>query len=426
MGLWNWLMNLVFPPIQRDVSRLKIPENLVDVVLETVDVSGGPLKEHHRRRGWRDPRLLPKRAPFIRLRKRPPWISYDESKRLFSATMRTRDRRLRDLLPDEEQLRRLQLPIWKTEQDVADALGISVRKLRFYSIHRERETIQHYVTFSIPKRQGGKRLIMAPKKKLKALLRQFLELLVNRLPVSDCAHGFRVGRSVKTNAQLHVKKAFVVKFDIKDFFPTLHFGRLRGYLIAMGYGFPVATALATLMTEPERQPVRIDQNVFFVPVSSRYCIQGAPTSPGLANAIFLKADHRLYKLAQKLGYVYSRYADDLVFSGDDGEKLSALFHLVPKILREEGFAVNADKTRVMRSSNHQVITGVTVNHTLGLSKKERKLLRATIHRFAVDPARATVPRSVLQGKIAWLQMLNPSQAEKLRRQLARQVPPAMT
>jgi hypothetical protein len=97
--------------------------------------------------------------------KRKNVMPLGEAKRLFSGTMRTRNRNLRDLVMDEEQLKRYGLPVWKTEQDVATALGISLKELWFFSIHRECERQPHYVTFAIPKRNGGKRLIMAPKTK---------------------------------------------------------------------------------------------------------------------------------------------------------------------------------------------------------------------------------------------------------------------
>ncbi len=421
MSLWNWLKSLFSPTIRRDVSQLDVPANAIDAVHESVDLTGKPLKEHHLRRGWRDPRLLPKKAPLLRLRKRPLWIPFQEACRLFSATLRTKNRAIRDLLPDEEQLRRFGLPVWKTESDLAEALGITVGMLRHFSIHREREAVPHYVTFAIPKRDGSPRLIMAPKRRLKDILRILHALLIERLPVHSAAHGFRRERSVRTNAEPHVGKTFVVRLDIRDFFPSLHVGRVRGYLVALGYGYPVAAVLATLMTEAERQPVEVDGKLFHVPVSSRYCVQGAPTSPGLANAIFLRADRRLAGFAAKLGFAYSRYADDLVFSGDDASGAQAVCRLVPRILQEEGFAVNPAKTRVMRAGGRQRIAGVTVNAVLGLSRKERRLIRAMIHRAnsgtTTEPVKPVPERAHLLGRIAWVRMLNPDQASRLSARL---------
>ena len=462
MSWWDWLRRTLFGDPQRDVSRLERDDP--DAIRETVDTSGKPLKEGHRRRALRDPRLLPKKQPLVRLGARKPVFSREEARRLFSDSLRTRNRNLRDLLPDEEQLRRFGLPVLKTEEEIARLLGCSLKEIRFYSVFRKNDRSDNYVTFRIPKKSGGSRLVMAPKRRLKELQRQLLAHLVAALPVSDRAHGFRAGRSIRTGAEPHLGKAFLLHFDIRDFFPSLHFGRVRGYLIAMGYGYPIASVLAMLMTAAERQPVTTDAGIVYVPVGSRHCVQGAPTSPGLANAIFYKVDRRFEGLARDCRATYTRYADDLSFSTDEPTAIARLLKVVPLILEEEGFAVNAAKTRIMRACNRQTVTGVVVNRDLGLSRQERRRLRAEAHRLAreaafrdagsgagvqlgsplpakTDPVstRAEVsPGSAgsgspephhlrlsrLRGKLAYLAMLNPAQAEKLRGRLPEPSPGA--
>ena len=335
--------------------------------------------------------------------------------------MRTRDRNLRDLLPDREQLERYGLPVWETELAVAEALGLTVGMLRHYSIHRQRETSPHYVTFAIPKRTGGHRLIHVPKRRLKAIQRRLHELLVSRLPTSPAAHGFRPHRSVATNAAPHVGKAVVIKLDLKDCFPSIHFGRVRGLLISLGYGYPVATTLAVLMTESPRQPVEVDGRLVHVPVGPRVCVQGAPTSPGLCNAVLLRLDRRLAGLARKHGFAYTRYADDLTFSGDEPEQIGLLLAIAARIIREEGFTVNRQKTRVLRRSQRQLVTGVVVNQTAGLSRRARRRLRAAIHQFVQAP-QSLDAKGVqrLAGKLAYLRMLNPDQAAPLVAKFERQ------
>lgn len=397
---------------KRDISLLGEDG---DGMFEEIDLSGKPLKEGHRRRTLRDKRLLPKRINRRRgprSKKPPPHFSKEEAGRLFSQTMRTRDRNLRDLLTDEEQLNRYGLPVWKDETDLAAALDISVGKLRFFSIHREKERAPHYITFAIPKRSGGERLIMAPKVRLKSIQRQLLHLAIKKLPYSEFAHGFREGRSVKTGAEAHVGKEVVIHMDLKNFFPSVHFGRVRGLLITYGYSFPVASTLAALMTESERQPVQVEDEVFHVPVSSRYCIQGAPTSPALCNSILLRLDRRLAGLARSLNLNFTRYADDLSFSGNDAQVCARLITRATKIIRDEGFEVNTDKTRVMRRGQRQTVTGVTVNETLGLSRKERRKIRAALHQLATNPD--PLKQAEIEGKLAYLEMLNPKQAEALR------------
>lgn len=318
---------------------------------------------------------------------------------------------------DTEQLARYGRPPWQSEADVAAALGVSAKTLRHFSIHRQKERVAHYITFAVPKRNGGERLILAPKAKLKALQRKLNALLVIRLPVSDAAHGFRADRSIATNASLHVGKAVVVKLDIQDFFPSLHVGRVRGLLIALGYSYPVAAGLATLMTESERQPVKVGDEVFHVPIGPRHAVQGAPTSPGLANALALKLDRRLTGLARAHGFVYTRYADDLAFSGDDVDKARVLVMRAESIVRAEGFRLNRGKTRVMTQAGAQRIAGVTLNETPGWSRRQRRRLRAELHQARLHSAGDASPWRRLRGKLAFVRMLNPAHATQLERSL---------
>lgn len=371
----------------------------------------GPRKPEQRRRAIRDPRLLPKPAPRTpwRAPRSRPIIPADAASRLFSDSLRTANRDLRTLATDPAQLARYRLPVWETERDIADALGISLGELRHFAIHRRRERVEHYVTYAIAKRSGGQRIIHAPKRRLKAILRTLHAALVVRLPVSPHAHGFVAGRSVRTGAAAHVGKRVVLRIDLRAFFPTVTAARVRGYLIALGYGYPVAATLALLTTEPPRQRVDIDGTIFHVPVGPRTCVQGAPTSPGLCNAILHKLDRRIAGLARRAGFAYTRYADDLTLSGDDLDAAHRLRRQVERVVREEGFEVNTAKTRVMTAAGAQRVTGVTVNRVLGLSRRERRRIRAMIHQ--ADPARA---REVA-GHLAWVEMLNPAQAAALRR-----------
>lgn len=404
-------------PPPRDISRLvrDDDDDATGALTERIDLSGGPLKDKHLRRAWRDPRLLPKRKRGWDEPKAPKVMSMDEAKRLFTATLRTRDRHSRDLAIDTEQLERYGLPVWRSEADVAAALGITEKKLRHYAIHRQRERVVHYLSFAIPKRNGGERVIMAPKTELKALQRKLNTLLVAKLPVSDAAHGFRPGRSIATNAAPHAGKPVVLKLDIQDFFPSLHVGRVRGLLIALGYAYPVAAGLAALMTESERQPVTVDGECFHVPIGSRHAVQGAPTSPGLANALALRLDRRLAGLARAHGFVYTRYADDLAFSGDDVEAARRLIKQAESIVRGEGFRLNREKTRLMTQASAQRIAGVTVNATPGWSRDQRRRLRAELHRARTSGAADAPLWHKLRGKLAFVRMLNPAQAEQLVR-----------
>ena len=404
---------------QRDVSSLAGGGDAT--FKQEVVRTSGPLKPLHRRLVARDNRLLPKPPPDPNQRRWPPppkikYLTEREADRLFGPSLRTRNRDVMDLAADEEQLKRYGLPIWKTESDIAAALSLTIGQLRHLSQHRQRETAPHYITFAIPKRSGGERLIHAPKRRLKEVLRKLDRLLVRELPKSEHAHGFVRGRSIASNAAAHVGKAAVLRFDIKDCFPTIHYGRVRGLLIALGYSYPVAASLAVLMTEAPRQPVAAEGKLYHVPTGPRVCVQGAPTSPGICNAVLVRLDRRLAGLARKHGFAYTRYADDLTFSGNDTTKITRLLKLVPTIVAAEGFSVNAQKTRIMRAGQRQSVTGVIVNKAMGLSRQERRKLRAALHRQktkAADPTTATGERLRLMGKLAYLAMLNKAQAAAL-------------
>lgn len=418
VGFIDWFKGLFRPrEVTRDVSGLDATSGDLDQRVERVDTRGGPLRPQGRRRALRDPRLLPKppSAKKVRAKKRPRLFTRSEATRLFSATLRTTRRDLRDLLPDEAQLERLNLPRWLTEADLAAALGVSVPMLRHFSVHRERERVPHYVAFARPKKGGGERIIRAPKRRLKALQRALHAQLTARLPVHDAAHAFRPGRSIKTNAAVHAGARTVVKLDLAEFFPSITFARVRGYLIGVGYGFEVATTLAVLMTEPERQPVEVDGALFHVPVGPRTTPQGAPTSPGLANALVARMDRRLAGLARARGLRYSRYADDLTFSSTDAElSPSRLIGAVRAIVEAEGFTLNRAKTRVLRRRGRQAVAGVTLrpDGSIGLSKRERREVRALAHRVALGQAPERTAE--LHGKLAYLAMLDPERAARLR------------
>jgi len=409
-----------FQPARSEAVVQGPPSPVERPKLESPAVAPPPLKAGNLRVALRDERLLPAQAPsehtVTARRPRKRYFTADEARRLFSATLRTRNRNLRQLATDEAQLARYGLPVWLTEAELAASLELKPTTLRHYSTHSAQDTCAHYVTFAVPKRSGGERLIMAPKTRLKRLQRQLNAMLVSKLPVSEFAHGFLGGHSVRTNAEPHVGKAVILRLDITDFFGTIHFGRVRGLLIAVGYGYSVASVLAALMTEAVRQPVIVGETRFFPPIGPRVCPQGAPTSPGLSNAIVAKMDRRLAGLARRYGFAYTRYADDLTFSGNDIAGAHALRLLAARVVEEEGFKVNQRKTQIRRNGSRQTVTGVVVNDVLGLSRQERRRLRAAIHRYVKASAAGNgnpAQLARLDGKVAYLSMLNAVQARRL-------------
>jgi RNA-directed DNA polymerase len=335
---------------------------------------------------------------------------------------------------DEAKLLARGLPILHTASDLARLLGISLGPLRFLTFHRTTATLVHYHRFDLPKKTGGQRRISAPKPQLKAAQRVVFEQILSRLHdaahLGESAHGFVATRSVVTNATPHVGQAVVVNLDLKDFFPSVTFGRVRGLFGGMGYSGVVATLLALLCTEPPRVELDVDGRRLHVAVGDRRLPQGACTSPPLSNLLCRRLDARLRGLAAKLGYRYTRYADDLTFSAADGDDVSGLLFRVRRVILDEGFAIHPEKTRVMRRGRRQEVTGVVVNQRPAVPREEVRRLRAVLHQAKRDGLAAqrrpgpdgTLPSlpsfvAMLRGQIAWVQMVDRDKGDRLRESL---------
>lgn len=288
----------------------------------------------------------------------------------------------------------------------------------------------HYTVKTIEKPSGGQRYLMVPLPKLKAVQRALVEKLINKLPVHDAAHGFRKGRDVLSGASVHVSKEVVISLDIRDFFPSFTFRRVSGYFRSLGYGRGTAVALANLTTA-RLNDARIKQGNRWVYAARVHKLhtyshpelpQGAPTSPGISNAICRRMDKRLAGLARKFGADYTRYADDMTFSGDDDLAFHApkFIGLVTKIVQSEGLTINDKKTRVMRQGRQQRVTGVVVNHKTNVSRRDYDKLKAILHncvkRGPHGENRDNHPdfKGWLQGKIAHVTHIGPERGAKLQ------------
>ncbi len=331
--------------------------------------------------------------------------------------------RQRNAAVDEAKLQRFNLPVLHTERDLAVWLDLPLSRLRWFTHDKPAETVWHYVRYTVPKRRGGERTILAPKRELKALQRKVLQDILMRVPAASCAHGFVPERSIVTNAEPHVGKQVVLNLDLKDFFPSITFGRVRGLFIAWGYPFSVASALALLCTEHEREAFDRDGKTYFVSIGPRCLVQGAPTSPALANLIAWRLDRRLTGLAAKHGFAYTRYADDLTFSGDDVNAALRILDVAQRIIGDEHFEVNPGKTRIFRRSSRQVVTGLVVNDQLGTPRQVRRRLRAILHNARTTGLEAQNRdgrdnyRAYLAGLIGYVQAADEWHGERVKEAL---------
>ncbi len=327
------------------------------------------------------------------------------------------------------------LPEIATSADLAQWLKITPGELAWYADKWRNdpaapEGLRHYRYRWVAKRSGGLRLIEMPKLRLRAIQGQVLRKLLNLVPPHPAAHGFRLGHSCLTHAAQHAGKAAVIRMDLQDFFPRVPAPRIQALFAKLGYPEAVSDALARLCTHRTPGSVFNDSAVRTVlpsPVRTSFRTphlpQGAPTSPALANLCAYRFDMRLDALAQSLGATYSRYADDLAFSG--GPELAQAmdrFHVqVAAIALEEGFKINTRKTRLMRAGVRQQVTGIVVNRHPNMPRKEFDTLKAIFTNcIRHGPASQNRDgredyRGYLTGRLAWLNMLNPQRGLRLRR-----------
>jgi len=295
--------------------------------------------------------------------------------------------------------------------------------LKWLAFHTVAATQVHYVSFLIPKKSGGQRKLLAPHQKLADAQRWIFEKVLQKLTVHEAANGFVSGRSIVTNAEPHVGADVVVNTDLKDFFPTITFWRVEGMFRSIGYSPAVSTILALLCTECPRREMKLNGQLYHVAIGPRALPQGACTSPVISNLISRHLDQRLTGMAKKLGWTYTRYADDITFSfkGSDpaiGYVLARIRHIAD----DEGFAVNEKKTRVLHNHARQSVTGVVVNDQLGVKRKTVRELRAILHNAKKTGLEAQnrdgIPNFAdwLGGMISYVEMVNPKHGASLRRQ----------
>lgn len=289
---------------------------------------------------------------------------------------------------DPTKLAHFGLPKLDSAEQLASAMGIEIKALRFLAYNRRTSKVSHYRRFLIPKKTGGHRLISAPMKRLKSAQSWVLTNILDKVTLHDAAHGFRHGRNIVSNAKPHVGAAVVLNLDLKDFFPTVTVRRIKGVFRSLGYSESVATALALVCSEPEVDQVELDGETYFVARGPRHLPQGSPASPGITNLLCRRLDRRIEGLAQSLGFIYTRYADDMTFSAPADKagsvNVGKLLRAVKDIVQHEGFVVHPDKTRVMRRGRRQEVTGVVVNDRMGVERAMLRKFRATLFQIEKD------------------------------------------
>lgn len=328
------------------------------------------------------------------------------------------------------------VPRWSTVPELAAHLGLTAGELAWFADVQGREAratrrLRHYRYTGVPKSSGGVRLVEAPKWQLRELQRRILHEVLDAIPPHEAAHGFRPGRSALTAAAPHAGQRAVLRLDLESFFAAVTADRVGGLFRTAGYSADVATVLTGLVTNVVPATVRRLVLTGDDPPDRRlrawlgapHLPQGAPTSPALANLVAYRLDRRLSGLAASTGAAYTRYADDLVFSGAAPvlRRAPSLLALATRIATEEGFRVNPAKTSVCSSGGRQRVTGLVVNAHPNVPRREFDLLKATLTNTARHGPQAQNRRghadfrAHLAGRVAWVEQVNPARGARLRR-----------
>lgn len=290
------------------------------------------------------------------------------------------------LLADDETLKNRFLALTDTAE-LADLLDCSHQQLKYWC--QIAHPVQRYRVFEIAKRCGDKRTIEAPSPVLQVLQNKLLQVLnavyIPRAPV----HGFVKTRNIFTNAVQHAHRAWVLNIDLKDFFHSIHFGRVRGIFRAKPFllSDPVAIAIAQLACSRDPNPTDKVKRSARLP-------QGAPTSPIISNIVCGKMDGELRRFAHEHGAIYTRYADDITFSvrrrgfpqaiatifePEDGTISAMLSGALTAIIESNGFTVNDAKIRIQPWKRSQRVTGLVVNQRPNIPRRFVRRTRAMLH-----------------------------------------------
>ena len=277
---------------------------------------------------------------------------------------------------------------------IEETLNVSIQVLEEYASKVD----SLYYIFPISKGKNKKRWISAPQKELKNIHNNLLHKIFYKTSVHNCAHGFVPQRSIVTNARAHLQQKWVANFDIHSFFPsTKKHTVLKTIIRHFPFSEPMSTLLTELVTRKGELP------------------QGAPTSPHLANLVMWDADTLLEEFAQQHELTYTRYADDLTFSGSIIPK--SIHSAIRTILAPFGYMLAYNKSKILGQHKRQMVTGLVVNEKLNLPRPMRKRLRAIIHDTKCNGLEQALHRSDLSldqflGHLSIQHMWAPAKAKE--------------
>jgi len=284
---------------------------------------------------------------------------------------------------DNIKLSMLGLPVMETIEDFSKLTHLSIYTIYKLSTYSNK----HYFTYEIPKKNRKLRTISQPSKKLKGLQSWILFNILNKLNVSNSCKGFEKNTSILDNVEPHKDSSIIVTLDLKDFFTSIKGIKVYNIFKAIGYNKLMSTILTNLCVFNDGLP------------------QGGPCSPKLANLSAWPLDVRIQGFVGKMGITYTRYADDLTFSGHNPQKVVKIISFITYIIEQEKLKLNDEKTRVAGLGRLKKVTGLVISDDrIGIGQKKYKELRAKIFHL-IKPAEQFNTKRIgeVQG---WLSYLN--------------------
>lgn len=317
--------------------------------------------------------------------------------------------------------------LYNNAEQIAAAMNISLNKLRVIAFNYKTSSISHYLHFKKAKKTEGERIISAPLPDLKRAQYWILNNILQKIEIHDAAHGFCCDRSIVTNATPHVGADVIINIDLQDFFSAISYQRVKGLFQSFGYAPDVTTIFALLCTAPAVEERDLNGKPSFVKLKQRLLPQGSPASPAITNIICRSLDERLSAIAEKLGFTYTRYVDDLTFSvsGESIKHTSNIIKQAQSIVADEGFTINPEKTRILRNSQQQEVTGIIVNKKVNISRKKLKNFRATLHQIENEGLEGkhwgNSPNIIasITGFANFVVMVNPEKGAEFQQQIQR-------
>lgn len=286
-----------------------------------------------------------------------------------------------------------QLPVIFSLQHLAIEVGLRSNDIKWICKY----TNSQYTYFYLVKKSGKKRLIMAPKERLKYLQRWINFNILSKLDYPTYVTGFVPKRSIINNAEIHKGSKFILSIDIENFFDSITFKEVLKVFRDIGYSNNVAYNLSEICTvEPRKSYYEKFSKEFssFLNTKAknnsvkRFLPQGSPCSPLLSNLVAVTLDNKLYDYAIKNNWKYSRYADDITFSSNTSINFDTALKRISRLVAQSGFRVNYEKVRLRKNGQAQYVTGLSIsNNRVSIKKSKRKEIFQHlyfINRFGIE------------------------------------------